>query len=52
MQSVINKHKDSTEKVFNYRLSRARGIVEDTFRLIASMFRIFRETILVKIKYS
>ena len=34
--------------MFNYRLSRARHIVENAFGLLASVFRIFRKPLIVK----
>jgi len=34
--------------VFNYRLSRARRIVENAFGLLASVFRIFRKPLIVR----
>ena len=41
----LNLHK----LVFNYKLSRARQVVENTFRILASRFRSFRRSILGKI---
>ena len=38
-------NKGSPKRVFNYRLSRARRIVENAFWLLVSLFRIFRKPI-------
>ncbi|CAN8014915.1 unnamed protein product, partial [Ixodes persulcatus] len=39
------KNQDEEKRIFNYRLSRARRCVENTFAVMASRFRIFRRTI-------
>lgn len=38
----------SPNTILNYRLSRARRIVENAFRLMALIFRVFRRPMMVK----
>lgn len=39
--------KGSNERVFNYRLSRARRVVENVFGIISSVFRMFQKPLLI-----
>lgn len=46
---TVDLKKGSPRRVYNYRLSRARRLVENAFGLLSSVFRVFRKPIEVKI---
>lgn len=42
--------KGTCERVYNYRHSRARRVVENTFGLLASVFRVFRKPLMLNVE--
>jgi len=50
LKPFSHRHLSLEEKIFNYRLSRARRVSENAFGILSSRFRIFRRTIDVKVE--
>lgn len=42
--------KGSGQRVYNYILSRTRRVVENTFGLLASVFRVFRKPLMINLE--
>lgn len=50
MKPYNKKNLTIEQRIFNYRLSRARRIVENAFGILASKWRIFRKPIISKVE--
>lgn len=45
-----HQEKGSKNRIYNYRQARARRVVENTFGLLASVFRVFRKPLMVNVE--
>ena len=52
LRPYSNRYLDAKKRIFNYRLSRARRMVECTFGILASKWRIFYRSLDVNLKHS
>lgn len=50
LKPYSHKPLEAKQKIFNYRLSRARRIVENAFGILASRFRIFQRPIMTSVE--
>ena len=49
MKPYRNKNIPLDQRIFNYRLSRARSVIENTFGIATTRFRIFRRPIIANL---
>ncbi|KAG8314593.1 hypothetical protein J6590_108498 [Homalodisca vitripennis] len=45
-----HQEKGSIKRIYNYRQARARRVIENTFGLLASVFRVFRKPLMLNVK--
>lgn len=52
MKPYPNRGQSESQRIFNYRLSRARRVSENAFGILSSKFRVFLSTLCVKPEYA